>query len=67
MKQQIKIGGLSCDACQKVIQKRIAKIAGVEDVNVEANGSTMIMVRNKLTKNDLEKALSGTSYKILEV
>jgi copper chaperone CopZ len=67
MKQTIKFGGLSCGACQKVITKRISKILGVEEVVVESNGSTQVTAANIVSKSDVEKALEGTPYKILEI
>lgn len=67
MKQKIKFGGLTCGACQKVIQRRIGKISGVESVAVEINGNTQITVANILSKSDVEKALEGTPYKIIEI
>lgn len=67
MKQTIKFGGLSCGACQKVIQKRISKISGVEEVIVESNGSTQVITQNLVSKSDVEKALEGTPYQILEI
>ncbi|MCL4354822.1 heavy-metal-associated domain-containing protein [Patescibacteria group bacterium] len=67
MKQTIKFGGLTCGACQKVIQKRISKIPGVEDVAVEGDGNTQISASNLLSKSEVEKALEGTPYKLLEI
>lgn len=67
MKQAIKFGGLTCGACQKVITKRLSKISGVEKVAVESNGSTQITTVNTVSKSDVEKALEGTSYTILEI
>lgn len=67
MKQTIKFGGLTCDACQKVIQRRISKIEGVEDVTVESNGTTEVIVKVALSKAQVEKMLEGTPYKLLEI
>lgn len=67
MNQIIKFGGLTCGACQKVIQKRIGRISGVENVAVQLNGNTQITAASKLSKNDVEKALEGTPYKIIEI
>lgn len=67
MKQTIKFGGLTCGACQKVIQRRISRISGVKNVTVEENGITQIVTINVLSKSEVEKALEGTPYKLLEI
>ncbi|OGH05828.1 MAG: hypothetical protein A2W22_05155 [Candidatus Levybacteria bacterium RBG_16_35_11] len=67
MKQTIKLGGLNCSACQKIIQKKISQLAEVMDVKVESNGTTEIKSSRILSENDLKKALEGTEYKILEI
>ncbi|MCL6096654.1 MAG: heavy-metal-associated domain-containing protein [Patescibacteria group bacterium] len=67
MKQIIQFSGLTCEACQRVIQKRLGRIDGVKEVKVELNGQTEIETANLISKNEVEKALEGTNYKIVKI
>ncbi len=66
MKQTIFLQGLTCPACQKLIQKRLSKIPGVEDVQVKLeNGETDITAKENITNAAIAKALEGTKYTIV--
>ena len=65
MPQKIQITGLTCSACQRLITKRIMKIAGVKKVNVELNGKTEIDAERDISKEEIMKVLEGTEYKII--
>lgn len=63
--QTIKISGLTCGACQKLITKRIMKIEGIKDVRVELNGKTEIDAERNISREEIMKVLEGTEYKII--
>ncbi len=66
MKQTIFLQGLTCPACQKLIQKRLIKILGVEDVQVKLeNGETTITAEKNISNEEIKKALEGTKYSIV--
>lgn len=65
MTQKIKLTGLTCGACQKLITKRIMKIDGVKTVSVEFNGDTNITADRTIGKDEIIKVLNGTQYKIV--
>jgi copper chaperone CopZ len=63
--QTIKLTGLTCGACQKLITKRIMKIEGVNQVRVELNGKTEIEAERNIEKSEIQKVLEGTQYKVV--
>lgn len=65
MIQTIQITGLTCAACQKLITKRIMKIAGVDSVSVELSGNTDIVAVRAIANEEITKVLEGTQYKIV--
>ncbi|OGG22120.1 hypothetical protein A3D03_02030 [Candidatus Gottesmanbacteria bacterium RIFCSPHIGHO2_02_FULL_40_13] len=63
----IKISGITCEACIKLIKKKVGKIIGVKDVVIkENNGETMIVSENELKTSDIASALQGLPYKVQE-
>ncbi len=67
-KLNLKISGITCEACIKLIKKKIGKITGVKDVVIKNNnGETMIVSENELKTADIAKVLEGLSYKVQEV
>lgn len=61
----LKISGIHCDACIKLITKRINSIVGVEKATVELSGQTSISSSRLITKEIVLRALSGMDYKVL--
>ncbi|RJQ36958.1 heavy-metal-associated domain-containing protein [Candidatus Microgenomates bacterium] len=63
----IKLKGLTCFACQKVVEKRLKNLNGVEEVLVELeSGNVKISGERKMEKEEILKALQGTDYKLVE-
>lgn len=62
----IKLSGLTCEACQKLITKRIMKISGVSSVTVEPNGDTQIESDRTIDFSEVKSILEGTQYKVSE-
>lgn len=58
------LSGLTCMACQKLIQKRILRIEGIQDVNVEMTGETTIKANRKITSDEVMEVLKDTKYSI---
>jgi copper chaperone CopZ len=65
MTQKLQLSGLTCPACQKLITKKIMKIAGVKEVHVELNGKTEIGAERNISQEEITKVLEGTEYKII--
>lgn len=63
----IKLKGLTCSACQKVVEKRVKGIEGVEEVSVDlANGAVEIKGQRMIENQEIIKVLEGTDYKVAE-
>lgn len=63
---KLQLSGLTCDACEKVISKRLQKIEGVQEVHVTAqNGATSITASRSISKDEVVRALEGTHYKVI--
>jgi copper chaperone CopZ len=65
MTQKVKITGLTCEACQKLISKRISKIDDVENVDVALNGETNINAARAISNKEIMSVLVGTKYQIV--
>jgi copper chaperone CopZ len=65
MTQKIKLTGLTCVACQKLISKRISKIDGVENVDVALDGETNINAARAISNEEIMNVLEGTKYQIV--
>jgi len=65
MTQKVKISGLTCVACQKLITKRLKAIKGVQDVTVLLSGETEIIAGKNISNGEITKALEGTKYLII--
>lgn len=62
---QFKVEGLTCQACQKIIQKKLGKVTGVNGVSVELDGKLEIKSEREIAKSELVEALKDTDYKIV--
>ena len=61
----IKLSGLTCPACQKLVSKRIKSIEGVAEVNVGLSGKTDITAERSISEEEVEKVLEGTGYQFV--
>jgi len=63
---RFQLSGLTCEACEKVITKRLQTIAGVKEIHVSSqNGFTSIMATRPISKDEVIQALAGTHYKVI--
>lgn len=64
-KLNLKISGITCDACIKIIKRKVGKLDGVSDVAVKDNdGETTVTSIKKLNISDITSALSGLPYQV---
>lgn len=64
-KLNLKITGITCEACIKLIKKKVGKLDGVSDIAIkDNNGETIITSINKLNLSDITSALSGLPYQV---
>jgi copper chaperone CopZ len=61
----VKLSGLTCTACTKLITKRIKTISDIEDVNVELPGTATIKANRDISEDEVKKVLEGTHYTVV--
>ena len=66
--QQIKIGGMSCSACAKAIERAVSKIEGVSEasVNYATEKLQIGFDENKVTNDMLNAAITKAGYEVIE-
>jgi len=63
----IKLSGLTCEACVKLASKRLSKVPGVKNVSINlATGETNIESEAEIDLGVLQDSLMGTTYKIVK-
>lgn len=61
----LKISGITCEACIRVIKKKIGKLDGVLDVFIkDNNGGTTVVSNQQVTTYDIVRALQGLPYEV---
>ena len=63
--QTFKLSGLTCPACKKLIEKRVAAIAGVTSVEVNSDtGATTLESSREIQSLEIKQALRDTPYQV---
>ncbi|EKD89793.1 MAG: hypothetical protein ACD_32C00146G0002 [uncultured bacterium] len=61
----LKISGITCEACIKLIKRKVGKLDGVSEVIIKGNsGETTVISVKKLNISDIITALSGLPYQV---
>ena len=56
---------MTCDACKKLIEKRVKKIAEVSDAEVSLQaGELCVTADQPITKEAVSQVLTGTDYSV---
>lgn len=62
-----KLSGLTCPACKKITEKRIAAIAGVKQVRVNIDsGEAVVDSDRDIQISEIKEVLKDTHYKVVE-
>ena len=62
----VKLSGLSCEACKKIIEKRLLKLSEVMSVEVSLEKSTaVITAMHSVTILEVTEALKDTDFKVI--
>lgn len=65
-KQTIRLSGLTCPACKKVIEKRISSIEGVIKIEVDIDSGIATIEANKeITILEMKEVLKDTPYQVI--
>jgi copper chaperone CopZ len=62
--QNIQLTGLTCEACVKMVQKRLRRLPQVQDVVVTVSGQAMIVADQEFTPDAIRQALADTPYQL---
>lgn len=63
-KINVNLIGLTCEGCVKLAKKRLEKIEGVTEANVELSGKTEITSNRPIANEEIRKALADTKYSV---
>lgn len=61
---QFSISGISCEACIKLISRRVLTIKGVKIIKVSLTGDTSVTAERKISQSEIMKVLEGTEYQV---
>lgn len=62
-KQILNITGTHCQACKKLIERKLSAITGVNSVDVDfETGKTVITADRNIEKEEVNKVLEGMPY-----
>lgn len=64
MENKFKIKGMHCGACQKVIEKKLSKVAGVFGVKAKLDGDVFVSANRTISSDEVRFALEGTDYAV---
>lgn len=59
---QFTVQGLTCEACAKIIKKRLGKVTGVGEITVDLNGHVEIQASRDIDIAEFAAALQDTNY-----
>ena len=62
---QFNLTGLTCDACLKLVRKRLSKIADIQTIQIDLAGTLSIEAPREISKAEIETALADTPYSIM--
>ncbi len=67
LKTVLNVEGMTCEGCESAIQGNLSKLDGVVSVKASYTAKTTIIEYDKsqITKEELEKAIVDTGYKII--
>lgn len=60
----VTISGITCDACLKLIKRRVSTLTGIHDITVKENGCTTIAANRIVPVEEIQTALKGTHYQV---
>lgn len=67
MQTTIKLSGLTCPACKKLIEKRLGTISGIDRVDVRVDlGEAVIDSDQVIQLSEIKEVLKDTPYQIIK-
>lgn len=62
---RIKVAGITCPACVKLVERRLLKLGGVISVVADLRGWATITSSVEISLNDIKNAFINTDYKVI--
>lgn len=62
--ENIQLTGITCEACVKLIQRRLQRLPQIKEVVVERSGQTRIVADRAVAAEEIGQALAGTPYQV---
>ncbi|MEK6899052.1 MAG: heavy metal-associated domain-containing protein [Nanoarchaeota archaeon] len=67
-KLKLSISGMHCSSCASNVERSIKSLKGIKSVSVSAiTGKCFVECEDATNKEDLEKAVAKTGYKVVKV
>lgn len=63
--QTIRISGMTCDACVKLVIRRFMKIPGATSARVMLDGTAHVEASRLIGKEEFMRALEGLPYNVI--
>jgi len=64
-KMNFLLKGLTCEACAKLVKRRVGTINGVTDAVVSLDGKMEVSADREIAKREISDVLSGTDYGVI--
>jgi len=61
----LNFSGLTCEACAKLLKRRLEKIEGISEANVSEEGTANITSSKELDLNEISESIKDTDYKLI--
>ncbi len=65
-KIDIKFSNVHCQSCTKIISRKLSTIDGVSGISINVDGTGNIISNKDIKLDQIESALLGTEYKVLD-
>ncbi len=59
-----RVPGMSCDNCEQAVKKEVAKVAGVETVEVDLETKLVLVRGDNLSDDELRAAIDEAGYEV---
>ncbi len=65
--QTLHFSGLHCDACIKLITKKLSKLDGVESVSLSGEGQFKVTANRSISKDEVIQLFVDTEYQLVKI
>lgn len=63
--QTFQLTGLHCQSCKKITEKRVKKVSGVTQAQVDLDTAELVVIADRvISKQEIAQVLSDTDYQV---